>query len=118
MDIVYIKGLSVLTTIGVYERERNIRQTLRFDLELGCDISAAGQSDAVETALDYDAISQRMISFVEASQYALIEAVAENLAAVLLSEFPIKQLKLQVSKPGAISAAADVGVIIERRRDL
>ena len=114
MDTVYIHGLSVSTTIGVYDHERNIKQELKVDLEMSFDISAAGQSDAVTDALDYDAVAKRTIGFVENSSYFLIEALAENLAHALLSEFPIERLRLKVCKPGAVERADDVGVIIER----
>ena len=34
MDTVFIKGLDAITTIGVYEHERNIKQALKIDLEM------------------------------------------------------------------------------------
>ncbi|MBT4161966.1 MAG: dihydroneopterin aldolase [Gammaproteobacteria bacterium] len=116
MDTVYIHGLSVFTTIGVYDSERDIRQELNIDLNMSFNNSAAGKSDSVTDALDYDAVSKRTIEFVENSSYFLIEAVAENLAQLLLSEFPIERLQLKIGKPGALESADDVGVIIERVR--
>ena len=113
-DIVYIAGLTVETVIGVYEHERDIRQKLIVDLELHCDTRAAGASDDFRDALDCDAISSRGSDFIKASSYQLIEAVAENTAALLLREFSVQSLKIKVSKPGAVSIADDVGVIIER----
>ena len=113
-DIVYITGLTVETVIGVYEHERDIRQKLIVDLELHCDTRASGASDDFRDALDYDAISSRVSDFIKASSYQLIEAVAENTAALLLREFSVQSLKIRVSKPGAVSIANDVGVIIER----
>src|SRR5690606_30784501 len=41
MDIVFLRGLRVDTVIGVYGWERQIRQTLSLDLELGVDVAAA-----------------------------------------------------------------------------
>ncbi len=114
MDIVYIRELAIKTTIGVYDWERDIKQQLNIDLDLGCDTSKAGQSDEIEDALDYKAISDRTIEFAEASQYQLVEALAENLARVILDEFSLPWLRIKVSKPGAVSGAKDVGVIIER----
>ena len=116
MDIVYIRKLKTNTVIGVYEAERHIRQDLYIDLELGCDASLPGKSDHVEDALDYDAVARRTREFVEHSRYQLIEAVAEQLARLLLKEFAIEWLKVTVSKPGALAAAEDTGITIERRR--
>ena len=116
MDIIYIKGLSAATTIGVYEHERDIKQLLIVDLELGCDTRLPGASDSFEDALDYDAICKRTLEFIEASHYQLIEAVAENLSIMLFQEYPVLYQKITVSKPGAVAIATDVGVIIERER--
>ena len=114
MDVVYISGLSASTTIGVYDHERDIKQELKIDLEMAFNNRAAGASDDVTNALDYAAISNRTLEYVEASQHFLIEAVAENLSQLLLDEFPIEQLTLTISKPGAVNAADDVGIRIVR----
>ena len=116
MDIVFISGLKVSTTIGVYDHERGIQQDLLIDLEISCDTRKAGASDAFEDALDYDAISHRAKAFVEGSSYYLIEAVAEHLAKLLFDEFPIERLKITITKPDAVDIADKVGVIIERRK--
>ena len=114
MDIVYITQLEIDTVIGVYDWERKIRQKITVDLEMATDISRAGRSDDLVDALDYKAISKGIITFVESSEFMLVEALAENVAALLIDEFRIPWLKLTIGKPGALSSAKDVGVIIER----
>ena len=114
MDIIYISGLTALTTIGVYNHERNIKQELKINLKMAFNNRAAGASDDISDALDYNAISKRTLEYVEASQHFLIEAVAENLSQLLLEEFPIKQLTLTISKPDAVMAAEDIGIKIIR----
>jgi dihydroneopterin aldolase len=116
MDMIYIDGLVASTTIGVYEHERTIKQQLIIDLELSCNTRAAGVSDNVEDALDYDAISRQTIAFVESKNYYLIEAVAENLATFLFREFPVLKLRIKIDKPGAVDVAVNVGVVIERNQ--
>lgn len=117
LDTVFINGLTAATTIGVYDHERDITQNLIIDLELGCDTKKAGLSDLFEDALDYDAISRRAVSFVEQTSYFLIESVAEQLSKILLDEFPIMELKLKITKPGAVDIADAVGVIIKRKKN-
>lgn len=114
MDIVYIRGLRAQAVIGVYEWERLIRQPLVIDLEMASDSARAAASDAIADALDYAAISKRVLARVEDSQYQLIESLAEELARVVTDEFDVPWLKLRVSKPGAVAEAEDVGVVIER----
>lgn len=114
MDIVYIKQLEIETVIGVFDWERKIRQKVCIDLEMATDIRKAGETDNLDNALDYKAISKRLMEFVESSNFLLIEALAEHIATILLEEFDVPWLKLTLGKPGAISASKDVGVIIER----
>lgn len=114
MDIVYIKDLRVDTVIGVYDWERNIRQTLVLSLDMAANICEPAENDDLTLALDYKAVSDRITEFVEACEFQLIETLAERLAKLLLSEFSISWLRLVVSKPGAVAAASDVGVVIER----
>jgi dihydroneopterin aldolase len=114
MDTVYIEGLKTDAVIGVYDWERSIRQTLVLDLELASDNRAAAATDGIADAMDYDAISKRILAYVQASEFELIETLAERVAAIVLSEFNIPWLRLKLSKPGAVAEANDVGVIIER----
>ena len=114
VDTVFIKGLKAASVIGCYDWERDIRQTLVIDLELKADFSRAADTDALEDALDYAAISQRIISVCEASRFQLLEALSEHLARLLLAEFAITGLRLTINKPGAVSEAETVGVVIER----
>ncbi|PWK83879.1 dihydroneopterin aldolase [Fulvimonas soli] len=114
MDTVFIEGLEVEAVIGAYAWERAIRQRLRLDLEMAYDCRAAGASDALADALDYHAVATAATAWVEASRFELLEALAEQLAAKLLAEFPIRRLRLRVRKPGAVANAAAVGVAIER----
>ena len=58
MDIVYIKGLRATRVIGVYDWEREIRQSVVLDLEMASDNRRAAASDEIEDALDYAAISR------------------------------------------------------------
>lgn len=114
MDIVFVRQLEVNTVIGVFDWEREIKQKLVFDLELGTDIKKSADSDALDDTLDYKAISHSIYDFVEKSEYQLVETVAEKVASLILDNFPVKWLKLTLDKPGAVSIAKSVGVQIER----
>ena len=114
MDTVFINDLRIETIIGIYDWERKVRQTISLDLEMGTDIRRAAASDAIEDTLNYKAVAKRLIAFVEASEYQLVETLAEKIAAIVLEEFSVPWLKLTVHKPGAVRGSRDVGVIIER----
>ncbi|MDQ7004938.1 MAG: dihydroneopterin aldolase [Ghiorsea sp.] len=114
MDLVLIEGLEVRTVIGIYDWEREIRQTVRLDLEMAWDISKAGKSDNIEDTLDYKSVSKRLIDFVEGSEFGLIESLAEHCAKIILDEFKVPWLRLKMSKPGAVRGSENVAVLIER----
>jgi len=114
MDIVFIKQLKVETTIGAYEWEKTIKQTLLLDLDMGWDNTAPALNDDLTKALDYASVSQRLTDWLGRQQIELIETVAERIAQMLLHEFSINWLRLTITKPDAVANAAGVGVTIER----
>lgn len=118
MDIVYLHNLRVDTVIGVWEWERRIRQTLILDIDLGTDISRAGETDAIEDTVDYKAVSDRVMDFTRASEFQLIETLATRLANLILEEFDVSWVRLKINKQGVVRNVRDIGVVIERgRRD-
>lgn len=114
MDRVYIRDLKIDTVIGIFEWERRIRQTVSLDLEMATDIRRAAATDHIEDALDYKAVGKRLISFISASEFQLVETLAERVADIVLEEFSVPWLQLRLSKPGALRGSQDVGIIIER----
>lgn len=117
MDTIFIDQLAIDTTIGLYDWERCIRQTVVLDLALDFDIRAAAAADDVEQTLNYKALCKRVTAFVEASGYQLVEALAENVAQLILNEFPVTRLTLRLDKPHALRGARGVGIRITRERD-
>jgi 7,8-dihydroneopterin aldolase/epimerase/oxygenase len=113
-DRVLIEGLTVLTTIGVYDWENTIKQKLVLDLEMAWDNKPAGESDNVSLCLDYFEVSQTITHFIQSSKFELIECVAERVAEMIIKQFSVNWLKVKVSKPTAIANARNVAVIIER----
>lgn len=114
MDIVFIEELKASTVIGVYAWERRIRQTVSMDLDMACDIAASANSDDLTHTLSYKAVGKRVAEFVEAAEFELVEALAQAVAQLVMEEFNVPWLRLKLSKPRALTAAANVGVCIER----
>jgi dihydroneopterin aldolase len=114
MDTIFVNDLRVDTVIGVNDWERKTRQTLSIDLELACDCKKAAASDSIEDTLNYKLVSKRVAAFVEQSEFQLVETLAERIGGLLMDEFGCQWLRVRVNKRGALSAARDVGVVIER----
>ncbi len=116
MDIIYITDLRIEAVIGVYAWERQLKQVVIFDLELGTDIRKAALTDSVADTLNYKDVAKRVMAFVTESRYQLVESLAEAVAELIIKEFDIPWLRLRLNKQGAVRGVRDVGVIIERGR--
>ena len=114
MDIIYLHGLKVDCVIGVWEWERKITQTITIDLDMGFDIAKAAKSDDLQDTLSYKDVSKSVESFVQQSDFALVEKLIEEIANLLLQEFSVAWCRVKINKFGAVRGAGDVGVIIER----
>lgn len=114
MDIVFLQELRIDTTIGIYDWEREIRQSVVLDIEMGTDISKAAASDHIDDTLDYKAVAKRLIDFVGGSEFQLVETLAEEVCLLIREEFSVPWVRLTLNKKGAVSGAEGVGIIIER----
>ena len=114
MDIIYLRKLKVDTIIGVFDWERQTKQTIVIDLEMATDIRKAAQNDRLEDTLNYKAVAKRLIDFISHSEFQLVETLSERIAEIVLNEFSVPWLRLQLHKPGAVRGSKDVGIIIER----
>ncbi len=114
MDKVFIKGLHIQTTIGFFQWEKEIKQTLVIDLVMAWDTAVAAKNDELSKTLDYADISTEVAAFANKNPVDLLETLAERMAAFLLEKYQIPWLQLKIGKPGAVHNADTVGVEIER----
>jgi dihydroneopterin aldolase len=116
MGVVTIKGLEPEAVIGCYDWEREIKQRLIIDLAMTTDFTAAAKSDDLPDALDYAAISQQVISFVEQTEFQLLEALSAAIATEIFQSWPVSALRIDIDKPNAVPEAASVGVSLNVSR--
>ena len=115
-DRIFLRGLKGQCIIGFIDWERQVPQTVVLDLELPCNCTRAALNDAVADTVDYKQVAKRVLAFVAESKFLLIETLAHRLALLLLREFSLEWIRIDVNKPGAIRHSRDVGVSILRRR--
>jgi dihydroneopterin aldolase len=115
-DRIFLRGLTAECVIGFIDWERRVKQTVVVDLEMPVDCARASASDEVADTVDYKRVAKRVLAYIEASEFKLVETLAQRLAVLLLEEFALDWVRLSVNKPGAIRNSRDVGVSIERRR--
>ena len=80
------------------------------------DCRHASLTDDVTDTLDYKKVAKRVLAFIEASEFQLVETLAHRLALMILAEFAVAWVRIALNKPGAIRGSRDVGVVIERTR--
>jgi dihydroneopterin aldolase len=115
-DRIFLHGLAVECIIGFIEWERRVKQTVVIDVEMPVDCARAAESDDVADTLDYKKVAKRLIAFVSASDFKLVETLAHRCAMLILEEFSVEWVRLSVNKPGAIRHSKDVGVAVLRSR--
>ena len=114
-DIIFITDLRADAIIGIYEKERSVKQTISVDLELSTSVKRAAQTDSVDDTFNYKLLSKRVETYIQQSEFRLIETLAERLAQLIMVEFDVPWLKLTLHKVGALSNSGDVGVRIIRQ---
>ncbi len=113
-DIIFINELQIETVIGIFDWERQIKQMVVLDLELATDIRKAAASDHIDDTIDYKTLTKTVITFVEASEFQLVETLAERVCELVRNDFNVSWVRLKLNKPGALRGARDVGILIER----
>src|SRR5271165_2801726 len=116
MDTIFLHALKTEAIVGIFDWERQVKQTVIVDIEIGADIRKAALSDSIDDTLNYKRVAKRVLAFVEESRFHLVETLAEHIAMLLLEDFGISWVRISLSKPGAIRSSRDVGVTLERGR--
>jgi 7,8-dihydroneopterin aldolase/epimerase/oxygenase len=112
---VFVRALTVDAILGILPHERENPQPVRISFAMATDTRAAAASEDIDTALDYAKAAERVAALTREGRFQLVETLAEHIAQLLLHEFPIQRVRVEVEKPQAIAAADSVGVSIERR---
>jgi dihydroneopterin aldolase len=114
MDKIFIHALKTETIVGIFDWERQVKQTVVMDIEFSADIRKAALSDSIDDTLNYKRVAKRVLAFVDESSFHLVETLAEHVAMLILEDFCVSWVQISLSKPGAIRSSRDVGVLLER----
>jgi len=117
MDKIFIRALKAEAIIGIYDWERQVKQTVLVDIEISADVRKAALSDSIDDTLNYKRVAKRVLAFIESSGCRLVETLSEQIAMLILAEFEVAAVRVELSKPGAVRNSKDVGVILERKRE-
>jgi 7,8-dihydroneopterin aldolase/epimerase/oxygenase len=115
LDKIFIHALKTETIVGIFDWERQVKQSVLIDIEFSADIRKAALSDSIDDTLNYKGVAKRVLAFVEVSSFHLVETLAEHIAMLILQDFGVAWVSITLSKPGAIRGSRDVGVMLERK---
>lgn len=118
-DRIFLRGIQVHAHHGVFEEEQRLGQRFVFDVDYWLDAKTYARADDFGSAVSYNDVYETVVAIARGERVALIEALAERIAAALLERYPaINMVRIEVHKPSAPIAGvfSDVGVEITRRR--
>lgn len=115
LDVVLIEGLRGQTVIGIHDGELDRPQPIVIDVAAGLPRPAACDTDRIGDTLDYSVLRARLLRLMAEHRLQLLEAFAEAVAQIAISEFGAHWVRVKVVKPGKFDDVAAVGVQIERR---
>ena len=115
MDKIFLHGMKADMLIGVYDWERQKKQTLILDLDIVLPANSH-QDDIIEHTIHYGEVCQLIRQELADCDFKLLESLAEFVAQLVFEHYPTPQLRLRVSKAGVLPDVREVGIEIERYR--
>jgi FolB domain-containing protein len=116
MDRIFVNDLLIRGVIGISEREREQPQDILVNIVIYTDIHKAGETDNVDDSVNYRTVAKKVLAHVEKVQRYTVEALATDIADLVLGEPHVEKVQVRVEKPGAVRFSKSVGVEIERSK--
>lgn len=117
LDKIICRSLSYEARIGFHDYEQGISQRLVVDVE--ALVAPIGSDQVAKLRLDYFEANRLIAALIESTRYNLIEAVAEEIAALFLKTFAIEGVKIGVTKfPHDMPNATSVTYECTRMREI
>jgi 7,8-dihydroneopterin aldolase/epimerase/oxygenase len=117
-DRISLLGLRAFGRHGVLDHERRDGQEFVVDAVLWLDTRQPAATDDLSLTVDYGAVAGQLAAVVSGEPVALIETLADRLAATCLSHEAVREVEITVHKPHAplVQSVRDVTVTIRRSR--
>jgi FolB domain-containing protein len=98
MEKIILEEIRVKTYIGVSDRERARRQTLRVSIEMEPLSGYESKGDLLENTIDYSTVRRDVLCILRENRFHLIETAAERIARYLKEHYSLKSLTVLVKK--------------------
>lgn len=117
LDLIFIEGFCGHTVIGIDDGELHAPQPLHIDVHAGVSRAKACDTDQIGDTIHYGLVRQRLQRLLAEHRVQLLEALAQNIADILLTEFGALWVRVRVVKPNKFDDVQALGVQIERRAE-
>ncbi|HPR34065.1 MAG TPA: dihydroneopterin aldolase [Anaerolineaceae bacterium] len=117
MDKIIITDLRATGIVGIKSPERDQPQTLLVNITLLTDLKPAGLTDNIKDTISYSTVAKSVIARVAETQFYTLEALAEDLAKMLLKWSGVRALTIRIEKPDFVANTSRVGVEIFRKAE-
>jgi len=116
-DIILLEGIQIPAALGVTAAERRMRRPVTLDIEVMCDLRAAGTSDQIRQTIQYERIFEVVEDVAGNHEHRLVEALGERIAEAILTQFSVDAVTVTERKPKPIAGVLDyAGIKISRNR--
>lgn len=114
LDLIFIEGFTGQTVIGIHDTELHHPQPLVIDVVAGIPRARACATDRIADTIDYGVVRERLRGLMAHHGVTLLEALAEQIAQMLLGDFGATWVRIKIVKPRKFDDVGAVGVQIER----
>lgn len=114
---IQIKNLRLRAIIGINDWERDKKQDIVINITFDFDGTKAAHSDQIEDTVDYKALTKRLITEVEGSDFYLLEKLAYFILKIVLDDPRVTGAVVTVEKPHALRFADSVAITCSGRRE-
>ncbi len=116
MDTIFISEIKAEVKLGVPDWERMLPQTVLLDIEIDMPHSRSCETDDIQDTIDYGQVVVQVRESLATHTFRLVEALAEHVCQLILSNYDTPRVKIKVAKPGIIAGVKQLGVMIERHK--
>ena len=116
-DVLKIKNMAFYGYHGLFEEEARLGQNFEVDVEIYGNFRGFARQNLPQT-VDYPRVCEVVEQVVTGERFGLIEALADRIADVLLSELGLTKLLVRVRKPNPPVPINFDGVEVEVRREV
>jgi len=97
-DQIVVSQLAISTFIGTTDDEQKRPQRLKVSFVMQPQRGFATLQDDLRNTVDYNAACQAVKTLAAAGKRSLIETLAEDIAALLLREYPLEAVEVELRK--------------------